>query len=169
MISDNSDNSTIPSEVDSGSECDLSFEIMDEDCDPTLQDLLPVTQPPPKPWDDTSIFASNCTPYVSDSVREAVSSNIVLKSSNISAAVPDGYPEFQVPTVPAQVPIDPISSRGAVDTALSYQSKGRQSPGTRDFHSNQFSLLSAVPVPSRFQVPSLGQHFLNQFRPLGCQ
>jgi len=166
MISDNSDNSTLPSEVDSTSECDLSFEIMDEDCDPTLQDLVPGAQPSPKTWDTTSIFPSNCNPYVSDSVKEATNPTIVDKPSSL--VVPDSYAEFQDPSVTARVPVDAIT-RCSVDNPLSYQCKGRQSPPTRDFQSNQFSLLTTVPVPTRFQVPSIGQHFLNQFRPLGCQ
>lgn len=167
MISDNSDNSTLPSEVDSDSESDLSFEIMDEDCDSPLQDFVTSAQPPPKTWDTTSILPSNCNPYVSDNVQ-AMHSNIV-KPSNLGQAIPNNSSNLQISPVVPPVNVGLVSSGSMIDKTLNYHGRGGQSLAPRDQPTTQFSLLSAVPVPPRFQVPSIGQHLLNQFRPLGYQ
>src|ERR1700722_13385694 len=66
MISDHSDNSTVPSEVDSTPEDDFSsFEIMEEDCDFSLDpafkdptpDALPAPKVTPKVWEADSIIS----------------------------------------------------------------------------------------------------------------
>jgi hypothetical protein len=63
MVSDHSDNSTVPSEVDASPEDDFSFEIMEEDCDLNfdqgfqrpIRDASPVPKIISKVWDAASI------------------------------------------------------------------------------------------------------------------
>jgi len=65
MVSDHSDNSTVPSEVDSSPEDDFSFEVMEEDCDFNLDqgfqghvpDESPASKVISKVWDAASIYS----------------------------------------------------------------------------------------------------------------
>jgi len=144
MISDHSDNSTVPSEVDVTSEFDLSFEVMDEDCDPSYQGLVPVAPAPVKAWNAGSTFAPNCNPYVSDSAREATDSDIAIKSEVTHQVILQNPAEFHGP--PVQVPASAISPGNVGSTTLSQQNRGRQFLAHRGVTSSQLSLLSTVPV-----------------------
>lgn len=103
MISDHSDDSTVPSEVDPNPEDDFSsFEVMEEDCDfnlePNFQGPLPDADPAPKVvipkvWDGASIvslqdpYESSLNTYVPAKPLEYGSSRIPAVAKNVPSAI----------------------------------------------------------------------------------
>jgi hypothetical protein len=114
MISDSSDDSTVPSEADSTSEFDPQFEIMDEDLS-SYEDFEPVESS--KDWDPTS-YVSIDNSYVSvSSVDPIAPDTTALAQEN---QVPAAQPPAKEPTVPVQA--------SAVPRYLSPRSVPRRQP-----------------------------------------
>lgn len=95
MISDNSDDSTASSEVDTTSEFDIPFEIMDEDLS-SYEDFEPA--PSPKDWDPASSYVSVGNPYVSVGTMNSIVSNTTpAEDTRLAPIQPPVSTEASVP------------------------------------------------------------------------
>jgi len=133
MISDNSDDSTVPSEVDPTPDYDFSFEVMDEDRDPAFQGLVPV---PAKAWNARPTFASIGDPYVPASAATPADPGICPRSEVIDEGAVDNAAGSIVPPVTGQGPVPIVSGKGLGSSTR----KGRQFLASRCVTPN---LLSA--------------------------
>jgi serine/threonine protein kinase len=115
MVSDSSDDSTVPSEADSTSEFGPPFEVMDEDLS-SYEDFEPVESS--KDWDPTSSYVSIDNSYVSVSPVDAIAPDTTTLAEDNQ--VPAAQPPAKEPSVPVQA--------SAVPRYLSPRSVPRRQP-----------------------------------------